>query len=214
MISAWVFEKVAIVVLSIIAGIAFFYISSPAAKDEKKRQLEESTSLIINFVLFVWAGKIVLNIGIFVTDPLAVLAYPSDSNAFYTAVLLLLVNIVYKTIRKHMNVAVVLSGIVPIFLGSAFCYEFIDAVWNDNPMAWGHMGLLFILLILFLMRHERISVFMMAALIFAVWSLGQTILTFLLPFTALYGYMMSSWFLILVFIISVIALIYNKKRVK
>ncbi|HLS08116.1 hypothetical protein [Lentibacillus sp.] len=212
MASAWVFENIAIIVLSIMAGAVFFWISSPSAKQDKKQQLEESLSLIINFVLFIWAGKIVLNIGIFVTDPLAVLAYPSDSNAFYAAVLLLLINIVYKTTRKHMNAGMVLSALVPIFLGSAFSYEFIDVVWNDHTMFWGHLGLLLILLIVYLMWHEQTRASLMGALVFAVWSLGQIMLTFLMPYTALYGYMMSTWFLILVFIISVMVLIYNKKR--
>ncbi|GGJ93609.1 hypothetical protein GCM10007063_15210 [Lentibacillus kapialis] len=213
MTSGWVFEEAAIVFVSILAGIIFFYISSPSVKHEKKQQLEEGTSLIINFVLFIWAGKIVLNIHIFVTDPLAVLAYPSDAHAFYMAVLLLLVNIVYKATRKQMYVGTVLSALVPIFLGSAFLYEFIEAVWNDNTMSWSHMGLLFILLILFLIRYEQIRPFTMTALIFTIWSLGQTILTFILPYTTLYGYMMSLWFLILVFTISLIALIYNKRKV-
>jgi len=212
MASAWVFEKIAIIVLSIIAGAVLFWISSPSAKHDKKQQLEESLSLIINFVLFIWAGKIVLNIGIFVTDPLAVLAYPSDSNAFYAAVLLLLINIIYKTTRKHMNAGMVLSALVPIFLGSAFSYEFIDVVWHDNTMSWGHLGLLLILLIVYLIRHEQTRASMMGALIFTVWSLGQIMLTFLMPYAALYGYTMSSWFLMLVFIFSVIVLIYNKKR--
>lgn len=213
MTSAWVFKKIALIVLSILMGLAFYYITSPSEKTVKKQQLEESLSLIINFVLFIWVGKILLNINIFITDPLAVLAYPSDANAFYVAVLFLLVNLVWKVNKNNFNIEIMLAPLMPIFLGSAFSYEFIDIVLNGNSLSWGHLTLLFISLIVYLMRYEKMSAGKLAAGIFALWSVGQIILTTQLPFTVLYGYMMDLWFLVLVFIISVISIIYNKRKV-
>ncbi|MFD1360778.1 hypothetical protein [Lentibacillus salinarum] len=215
MISAWVLAKMAYNVISIVAGLTFFYVTSQSAKPVKKQQLEESISLIINFILFIWVGKILLNIGIFVTDPLAVLAYPSDSYAFYAAVLLLLVNVVFKVRRKHLNISPLLSALVPIFLGSAFVYEFIDVVVNGNALSWGHLGLLLIVAVMFLAINERKPAVIVAGNVFAIWSAGQFLLTCLLPYSTLYGYIVARWFLIVVFIISVTVLIYNnRKRVR
>lgn len=211
MVSAWVFAKIAYIVISIAAGLIFFYVTSPLVKSEKKQQLEESVSLLINFVLYIWAGKILLNMGVFVTDPLAILAYPSDSNAFYAATLLLFGNVINKVKWKGLNIGTIMSSLAPVFLGSAFAYEFIEVVMNDNTLAWGHLGLLFLLLLFFLIIHERQSSVVTAGSIFTVWSLGQFMLTFYLPYTTLYGYMMARWFLVIVLILSVAILIHNKR---
>lgn len=215
MLSAWVFEKVAYIVISIAAGLTFFYVTSPLEKSVKKQQMEENSSLIINFILFIWAGKILLNIGIFVTDPLAVLAYPSNSNAFYLAVLLLIINIAYRSRKKYLNVSTATSSLVPIFLGSAFVYEFIEVILNANTLSRGHLGLLLIILVIFLIMYERRSPAMVAGCVFAAWSLGQLMLTTLMSYTTLYGYILAEWFLIIVLIISITVLIFHqRKRVK
>ncbi|TFJ91907.1 hypothetical protein [Lentibacillus salicampi] len=211
MVSAWVVTKVAYVVISIAAGLIFFYVTSPLVKSEKKQPLEESVSLLINFVLYIWVGKILLNIDVFITDPLAILAYPSDSDAFYAATLLLFGNVIYKVKWKGLNIGTIMSSLAPVFLGSAFVYEFIEVVMNDSTLAWGHLGLLFLLLLFFLIFHERQSSVATAGGIFTAWSLGQLILTFYLPYTTLYGYMMTRWFLVLVFILSMTNLIQNKR---
>ncbi|SFE28742.1 hypothetical protein SAMN05216238_11222 [Lentibacillus persicus] len=212
MTSAWVFMKVTVIVLSIVAGLIFFYVTSPAGKALKKQQLEESISLIINFVLFIWAGKILLNLNIFITDPLAVLAYPSDSNAFYLALLLLLANLAWKVKKEKAKVETMLMSLMPVFLASAFTYEFLDIIVNDKLLSWGHLSLLFILLIVYLIWQERLAAEKLMAVVFALWSAGQLLIAIPLSFTVLYGYTMATWFLAIVFIISVITIINNKRK--
>src|SRR5690625_1193530 len=87
---------IAIIVMIFIIGLMFFYLTRPLSHVEIKQQIEEVISLLINFVIFIWIGKIVFRFSIFIEDPLAILAYPSDSSAFYVASLLIVVNIVYK----------------------------------------------------------------------------------------------------------------------
>lgn len=210
--SAWVLTSIAIIVISVLVGLVFFYVISPLTKTVKKQQLEEITSLLVNFVLFIWAGKILLNISIFIEDPLAILAYPSSSHAFYVAVFLLVVNIGYKSKKKSLEINTLLVAFVPVFLGASFVYEFIRIVWSENFISWGHLGLLMILIIIFMFLHDRITGVTLACGIFAGWGLGQLLLTFVLPFTTLFGYMMARWFLILIFIISFAVMIYYSRK--
>ncbi|GAB4074448.1 hypothetical protein GCM10028778_19510 [Barrientosiimonas marina] len=213
MLSTWVLVQLTYMAMSIAAGLVLFYVTSQAGRSEKKQQLEESVSLIVNFILYIWAGKIVLNIAVFVTDPLAVLAYPSDANAFYIAVLLLLVNIGYTVKRHKKDLNSILSALVPIFLGSGFVYEFIEIAAHDNMLASWHLGLFLILLVVFLFLRERQVPVVTSGFVLGLWSLGQFILTFQLPYTALYGYTLSRWFMVLVFVLSIISLyITNREK--
>src|SRR5690625_2609412 len=104
MASAQVLLSIAIIIISFVIGFIFFYIISPLSKEEKRKHIEELVSLLINFIIFIWVGKIIMNLAIFISDPLAVLAYPSDSSAFYIACLLIILNIIYKTKRHGFQV--------------------------------------------------------------------------------------------------------------
>src|SRR5690625_3925685 len=102
MATAQVLMRVGVLVVSFIIGLIFFYVIHPDEKAIKKQQLEEVSSQLINFVIFIWIGKIISHIQLFVQDPLAVLAYPSDATAFYTATILFLLTISYRIYRKKI----------------------------------------------------------------------------------------------------------------
>ncbi|SEQ84008.1 hypothetical protein SAMN05216232_3472 [Virgibacillus subterraneus] len=210
--SAWVLTNVAIIVISVLSGLLFFYIISPLKKTMKKQQLEEIISLLINFVIFIWIGKVLLSLSVFVKDPLAILAYPSNSHAFYVAVLFLIINVGYKAKRKNIDTIPLLASFVPVFLGASFVYEFIDIMWNESTLAWGHLLLLIVLTFIYVFVHERISSRTAAGGFFVGWSLGQLLLSFILPFTTLFGYMMARWFLLVIFVISLALLTYHHRR--
>ncbi|TRM11535.1 hypothetical protein FH966_07405 [Lentibacillus cibarius] len=211
--NTWMVKNVSIIIVSLIGGLIFHYISSPSKQARKKQELESITSLLVNFILFVWVGKLLINLPLLFTNPLAVLAYPSSSTAFIIAVLLTTINIIYQVKRKSMDYSVILASFVPVFLGSAFLYEFIDLVWHENTFAWGHQGLLLLLIVVFLITHEKLSPILMACVILTGWSAGQLIIAYTMPYTALYGYTMPEWFLFLVFATSIITFVYNRRRI-
>jgi len=62
------------------AGI--YYISSEEEGKEKRRILEEAGSVLINFVLFLWISKVILNFSVFIREPLTVLSYPDNAETF------------------------------------------------------------------------------------------------------------------------------------
>src|SRR5690625_2232093 len=96
--------SIGIIIVSILAGLVFFYMTSHLPKEHKKAQLEEMFSQLVNFIIFIWVGKIILNVSIFIEDPLAILAYPSNSEAFYLAVLLSTILLFYKSWQKKFDV--------------------------------------------------------------------------------------------------------------
>src|SRR5690625_2354324 len=124
--------SIAIIIVLFIACYILFDVTSPLTNHEKKQQLGEVTSLLIDFIIFIWIGKLTLNIKVLISNPLAVLAYPSNSQAFYITVLLLILNIRYKVKRHKIKIIPLLSSFVPVFLVASFVYEFIQIVWGRN----------------------------------------------------------------------------------
>ncbi|GAA0430376.1 hypothetical protein GCM10008983_03480 [Lentibacillus halophilus] len=211
--NAWSLENVFFIIASLAGGLLFYYIATSARKSGKKKEREEIVSILINFILFVWAGKLLMNLPIFLSDPLAVLAYPSASPAFFTAVILMVVNVAYRVKRHAMDIHGFLTAFLPVFLGAAFSYEFLDIIWHGNHLSLWQQGLLLILMVAFMLLREKLAPVTMACMIFAGWSAGQLLLSFFLPFTSLFGYMMTVWFLLPVFITSIIVLIFNRRKV-
>src|SRR5690625_3372838 len=130
--AVWMFMSIIILIVSFIAGFIFFYVTSSLTNHVKKKQLGEITSLLIDFIILIWIGKLILNINVFIRDPLAVLAYPSNSKAFYIAVLLLILHIGYQVKRHKLEIKALLFSFVPVFLVASFVYEFIQIVWRSE----------------------------------------------------------------------------------
>src|SRR5699024_3336455 len=141
----WALQKIGVIVGSFLIGFIFFYVTSPMTKKSRKHALDHLSNLLIIFVVGIWIGKIVLNINVFVKDPFAILAYPSDSSAFYFASFLTMVYIGWKVSRKTVTDFNMLIAFVPVFLASSFTYEFIQMMWCDNIFCWMYMWLLTIL---------------------------------------------------------------------
>lgn len=204
--------SIAIIIVCFIVGYIFFYVTSPLTNHTQKQLLTEITSLLLNFIIFIWIGKITINIKMFISDPLAILAYPSNSEAFYIAVGLLLINIGYKVKRHNLKIMPLLSSFVPVFLVASFVYEFFQIVWGRNTFTWGYLGLLMVLLILYIVLHDRTSSKKVTFFLLTIWSLGQLILAMIMPFTTVFGYMMSPWFMSLIFIFCFVLFIKSYRK--
>jgi hypothetical protein len=199
-------------IASIFGGIVSFYMMSDLPKLQRKRHIEEITSQLINFVLFIWVGKIILNFPVFISDPLAILAYPSDSSAFYLAVLFSSLYLFYKSKRGQMNMLLFIQSFIFVFLIASFLYEFMQFAWYDNPFSFGYMVLLAILLILFLTAQGRLGSHTLISALLIGWSLGIYILTTIQPFVTVFGYMVTPWFIGLFFAVNFTHLILNQRK--
>jgi hypothetical protein len=203
---------IGMIALSLAIGFLSFFLFSDLTKEERKKHIEEITSQIINFVVFIWLGKIVLNLSVFISDPLSILAYPSDSNAFYFAIVLVALLLLYQSKRKNMNVLPLMESFVHIFLISSFVYEFIQFVTVDNRYAFGYLILLAILIGVFFILRERMSISILLMIQVTVYSIGMIILSFVQPFITVFGYMIAPWFVGVFFVMSIGGLTYKLRK--
>lgn len=212
MATGQVLTMIAILLISFITGFIFFYGMSPLAKNDKKKQLDELASLIINFIIYIWLSKVLLNISLLVKDPLAVLAYPSNAQAFYLATLFLIMNLVYKKVQQGFKVTPIYTTFVPVFLVASFVYEFIQIVWVQNAYSWIYLVLLMILVVVYALFHDQVNLLVLSSGLMLTWVVGKLALTFMLPFTAVFGYLMAPWYLILLGVLQIGFIIYQRKR--
>ena len=212
MIIASKLMAIGMIALSLAIGFLSFFLFSDLTKEKKKRYIEELTSQIINFVVFIWLGKIVLNLSVFISDPLSILAYPSDSNAFYFAFVLEALLLLYQSKRKNKNVLPLMESFAHVFLISSFVYEFIQFVTVDNPYTLGYLILLAILIGVFFILRERMSITILLMIQVTAYSIGMIILSFVQPFITVFGYMIAPWFVRVFFVMSIGGLTYKLRK--
>src|SRR5699024_3083363 len=152
----WALQKIGVIIGSFLMGFVFFYMTNPFPKKMKKSILEQLSSLLINFVIYIWVGKIILNIHVFVQDPLAILVYPSASDAFYVASLLISLHIGWNVWRRKMDLHI-LEAFVPVFLGASFIYEFVQIFWYEDRYTWLYIGLITALILFFLLVEGHVA---------------------------------------------------------
>src|SRR5690625_6877586 len=107
-----------------------------------------------------------------------ILAYPSNAEAFYLAVLFSAGLLVYKSKRQQLDVQSFLVSFLPVFLGASFLYEFIHLVWNNSTYSFGYIALLTILVVLFLLIRDRVTVSMLLTVMLIGWSGGILLLAY------------------------------------
>lgn len=179
------------VVISILIGVLFYYSTSKADKEDKKKLINEVIEYLIHFVLFIWLAKIIINIQTFIKDPVAILAYPGNQKAFYIAILLLFINIFYTVRKGKLLLKPFISAFVPIIIFAMFAHEFMNMVLFDRSLSWTYLMLTLLLSIFYLTFYERIIIEKLIAYLFFLWSVGTSILTFYLPFVAMFGFRLS-----------------------
>lgn len=199
------------IAFSLAMGFLTFYLFSNITKEQTKNHINELISQFINFVIFIWLSKIILNLSIFITDPLSILAYPSDSKAFYFAIVLQALFLLYKSKRKDMDVLPLMESFVFVFLISSFIYEFISFIVGDNTPAISYIILLSILIWIFFFIGERVNATTLLIVLITIWSFGMVILAFAQPFVTVFSYIMAPWFIGVIFVTSIFILT-NKLR--
>lgn len=126
---------IAMIVISMVVALAVYYLMTDLPKKEKKKQIDELTSQIVNFVIYIWIAKILLNLSLFITDPMAVLAYPSSAEAFYLAALFSVITLAIQSYRKKLQVIPLIMTFIPVFLISTFLFEFMQFTVMDESYA-------------------------------------------------------------------------------
>lgn len=206
-----IFGNIASIIISFGVGFLFYYVYFPSDKEGKRQQIEQTSSLLINLVIFIWIGKVILHLELLFKDPLAVLAYPSDSNAFYLGCLMLLIQIIYKVVRKQLQYDLLIASFVPIFLFTSFVYEFIEIIYFEDKYAWASLLLYTLLLVLYLLiPRNRLQ--NNSHLFLLLWVVGQMLLLYTMSFATIFHYTIKLPFLIISLILIISLHIYIKQR--
>lgn len=199
--SITVLKSIGILIASFLVGVVVFYLVSNDEKEEKKKQIEKVISLAINFVIYVWLGKIILKLNIFLKDPLAVLAYPSTSQAIYVATLFLIINLLYRKFRHKEEIAPIMYAFIPIFLSASFMYEFLQVVVEKQPYNNLYLYLVTGLTLGYILFYGKMRMYLLSYLFGFSLLIGQLLLT-LLNNTTIFGYpLLPVYFGVLIIIV-------------
>ncbi|WP_199711580.1 hypothetical protein [Planomicrobium sp. Y74] len=188
-----------ILIIAISFALAFltFYLMSNLTKEQRKQQINEITSQLVNFMLFLWLAKILLNLPLFVQDPLAVLAYPSNSEAFYLAAIFTGILVHVKTKQGKIEGGRLAHTFLQIFLAASFVYEFIQMTWRENPFSLPYLVVFGLLLALFHVLQGRMNPLNQVSIVLAAAAAGFFTINFMLPYLSIFGYIVEPWFLAL-----------------
>lgn len=206
--------SIGMIIISFAIGFISFYIFSDLPKKEKKKYIEALISQFINFIIFIWIGKILLNLTLFIQDPLVVLAYPGDSEAFYLAVLFTAMIIIYQSIKRNLHILAFAEGFAHVFLMALFFYAFFQMILEDDLYALGNMIVSSILLIIIFVMRGRMTAFRLLVGILTGWTIGMLVLSFTQPFVAVFGYLIDVWFIIVFFIGCLAILMLGERKEK
>lgn len=186
-----------IIVISFALAFLAFYLMSNLTKEQRKQQITEITSQLINFMLFLWLAKILLNLPLFVQDPLAVLAYPSNSEAFYLAAFFTGILVYIKAKQGKISGGRLAHTFLKIFLAASFVYEFIQMTWRGNPFSLPYLVVFGIVLALFHVLQGRMNPLNQISIVLAATAAGFFTINFMLPYLSIFGYIVEPWFLAL-----------------
>lgn len=209
--STTILISLAIIIVSFLGGIISFYVISQDDKEQKKKEIEAIVSLAINFVIYIWIGKIIVNFNKFITDPLAILAYPSNSYAFYIATLFIIINLYYRKYRHEEQVDVIIHAFIPVFLSTSFFYEFLQVTIENTPYNKSYLLLITALTIGYIALYSKVSRSMQTVLFSIVLLLGQLLLTFIYKIT-IFGYRLLPIYFIILIVIVIVTVIFKRKR--
>lgn len=189
------------VVISFLAGAGGFYLFSERSGKEKKVLLENILSSLINFVLFIWLSKVILNFPSFIKEPLTILAYPGTAGTFYLAFIFSAGLFLYQSKKKNAGQRDFIKVFSFVFLITSLVYELIQFTWNNDENSFGYLLLLSIILIIFLIFEKRVKARLLVMVMIVLWSGGILLLDSIYPVVTVFGYIMRPVFVILFFVI-------------
>lgn len=207
-----IFIELSILVISFIIGISVYYLISKDPKEAKKKQLEDIISLTINFIIYIWIGKIVTNIAKFIKDPLSILAYPSNSYAVYVATILIMINLLYRKYRYKEQISIIIFAFIPVFILSSFVFEFIQLVIVEKTHNWYYLLFLAVLSLGYVIIYGKISKTKQSFILGISLLIGQFLLAFANKLT-IFGYRLSASYFVVLMIVVVFAIFTNMRKV-
>lgn len=207
--SITVIKSIGLLIASFLIGIGYFYIQSDRSKKTRKKQIEVVSSILINIVIYVWVGKVLVNLPKFVSDPLAILAYPSNANAFYVASVLGLINIIINIKKKKIDLNTYIEAFIPIFIGASLIFEFINYIQDGTLNSLMYFLLLILLIGIQLILHKKLLVVKLNLIITIIWSSVKLALSLIYSYTTIFNYLIHPIYFVIIIILAIYCL--NRK---
>lgn len=186
-----------ILAVSAVFGSIIYFMLNEAAKSKKKEIMEELLSQFINLIIFIYIIKIILNLDVFLEDPLAVLAHPSDSTVFYAAIVMTAAVVIYKNLKGRLDLKEFSDGMITLFLTSSMMYEFIHFIIYGDTYAFVYFIVLAVLFLVFYVLYNRIEKRYLLITAVLSWTVGIVVLFFVYGTATAFGYTMRPWFAVL-----------------
>ncbi|HLR59508.1 MAG TPA: hypothetical protein VK094_03460 [Pseudogracilibacillus sp.] len=207
--SITVIQSIGLLIASFLIGIGYFYIQSDRPKKTRKKQIEVVSSILINIVIYVWVGKVLVNLPKFISDPLAILAYPSNANAFYVASVLGLINIIINIKKNKIDLNTYIEAFIPIFIGASLIFEFINYIQDGTINSLMYFLLLILLIGIQLILHKKLSVVKLNLIITIIWSSVKLVLSLIYSYTTIFNYLIHPIYFVIIIILAIYCL--NRK---
>ncbi|WP_018933457.1 hypothetical protein [Gracilibacillus lacisalsi] len=164
-----------LIIIGFVLGFLFFYWISPYQKQKTKNLIDTVSNIFITCLISIWIGKIVLQFQTFLSDPVAILAYPANTNAFYLAVIITILFSKWrwiKTIEQYYDNLYVFST---VFLSASFIYSFLDHIlYHEN---WLYLIALITLLFFIIYSSDKKSPIIIANITLIGWGLLQIVIS-------------------------------------
>lgn len=200
-------------IVSLILTYGLYYLYSNQNHVTKKSILNEIVSNIMNFVIFVWLSKVLLNITLFFQDPMAVLVYPSNAQSFYIAFLLTTILFLIQIRKKKVDLNAFYIGFAFVFLTGSIVSELIQYFWQDNLSSMGYLILIILLLSTLILLEDKMKVQYLMYVLISTYSVGLFILTFIYPFATVFGYIIHPVFIGIFFGMSLLVVYMTNKKI-
>ena len=215
--SAWMLgpliikSSLVILVVSFILGIIFFRFISPFTKEETKKRIDEVVSFLIGFVIALWIAKIMLNLPAFISDPRAMLAYPSDSNAFYLAFVIMIIYTRIRVVKDYQHLITLQFTFITIFISATFIYEFVQIISGNLMQSPLQLAIHLIMLgfIVVYVNKKKLGLIVFVSIL--GWSLGMWILS-LFTTTTIFQFSTEPVFYLIICIVSVIVVYFRQRK--
>src|SRR5699024_8899318 len=150
----------------------------------------------------IWIGKVLVHLPEFFSDPLAILAYPSNSNAFYVASGLGLINIIINVTRKKVDLSSYIKAFILIFIVASLLFEFIHYIQNRTINNLTNL-LLLILLVGIQLIFNKQPIVKLNLIIAIIWSTVQLGLSLIYNYTTIFNYLIHPIYFVIIIILAI-----------
>lgn len=216
--SAWLLgpfvikSELVIIIGSFIIGFIYSYFFSPFSKTERRQYVEEVQNLFLMFILSLFIGKVILKFSLILRDPIAVLAYPSNSKAFYIALCLTAVFGFYRVhwFKCDLCRLRLLFVSFTVFLSASFSYELIYYWLDTRDYSWLLIVFLATLIVTVRIAYQWLCLQKVTAILILGWSVGQWVIAVVYK-TAVFHFQVNSMFYVIIAIIGLILLFKSVK---